>query len=241
MKYNTSQLGDVQGAQAAINDQYQKQINQARYQGLSNAIQGQQTRKRMGSMAAEAKLQAMNEKLDPSVRSAYTREAQMYEMLGDQLPFIEPEKQGDFYYRMMATIEDPRRLANELRKTQMQNEAELTKARIYASGQGGGRNQDEMLEQEYQYLFNNPIQSNTTYSTSSGTKPKTPWYQQAGQAIGQVGQGLGTLLAPRTINQPVPTITTPYQEQPMLPMGQGIMRKAPSLFQYPDLIGGFSR
>lgn len=241
MKYNTSQLGDVKASQATINDQYDRQVKQARYKALAGQIQGQQTRKRMGSMAAEARIQAMNEKLDPSVRSAYSREAQMYDMLGEQLPFVEPEKQGDFYYRMMATVEDPRRLANELRKIQMQNEAELTKARIYAGAQGSGRNQDEMSEQEYQYLFNNPIQPNTTYSTSSGAKPKTPWYQQAGQAIGQVGQGLGTLLAPRTINQPVPTITSPYQEQPMLPMGQGIMRKAPSLFQYPDLIGGFSR
>lgn len=234
MKYNTSQLGDVQASQATINDQYDRQVKQARYKALAGQIQGQQTRKRMGSMAAEARIQAMNEKLDPSVRSAYSREAQMYDMLGEQLPYIEPEKQGDFYYRTMATVEDPRRLANELRKIQMQNEAELTKARIYAGAQGGGRNQDEMLEQEYQYLFNNPIQSNTSYSTSSGAKPKTPWYQQ-------VGQGLGTLLAPRTIDQPVPAITSPYQGQPMLPMGQGIMRKAPSLFQYPDLIGGFSR
>lgn len=227
MKYNVSQLGDVQGAQAAINDQYQKQINQARFQGLSNAVQGYQTRKRMGSMAAEARIQAMNEKLDPSVRSAYGREAQMYQMLGDQLPFVEPEKQGDFYYRMMATIEDPRKLANELRKIQMQNEAELTKARIYAGAQGGGSDKRTEIADKIRQAIAAKQQQETKTT-------KTPWYQQ-------VGQGLGTLLAPRTVNQPVPTIANPYQEQPMLPMGQGIMRNAPSLFQYPDLIGGFSR
>lgn len=232
MKYNTSQLGDVKGAQATINDQYDRQVKQARYKALAGQIQGQQTRKRMGSLAADARIQAMNEKLDPSVRSAYSREAQMYDLLGEQLPYIDPEKQGDFYYRMMATVEDPRRLANELRKVQMQNEADIIKARIYSSAQGGRSNKDEMSAQEYQSL----IKPDTTYSA-----PKTPWYQQAGQAIGQVGQGLGTLFAPRTVDQPVPTMTSSYQEQPMLPMGQGIMRKAPSLFQYPDLIGGFSR
>jgi hypothetical protein len=33
---------------------------------------------------------------------------------------------------------------------------------------------------------------------------------------------------------------SPYQAQPMLPTG-GVMMTNPSLFQIPDLIGGFSR
>jgi len=229
MKYNTSQLGDVKGAQATINDQYQKQVNQARFKGLANLAQGQQTRKRMGSLAADARIQAMNEKLDPSVRNAYSREAQMYDLLGEQLPYIDPEKQGDFYYRMMATVEDPRRLANELRKVQMQNEADILKARIYSSAQGGRSNKADEKDVNEALV---KVQANEDKKNLENKK--TPWYQQ-------MGQGLGTLFAPRTVDQPVPTMTNSYQEQPMLPMGQGIMRNSPSLFQYPDLIGGFSR
>ena len=238
MKYGVSQLGDVKGAQAALNDQYNRQVNQARFKGLSNLISGQQIKKSMQSSAAQSKLQSMNEKLDPSVRSAYEREALAYELLGAQLPYLDPEKQADAYYRIMATIEDPRKLANELRKTQMQNDAELAKARIYASAQGGGSKQDEMLEQEYQYLFNNPIQSNTAYSTSGGTKPKTPLYQQVGQVLGQIPGAVGGLLAPRRIDT-----SSPYQEQLMPSSGAGVMRPRPvppGLFQTPDLIGGFS-
>lgn len=235
MKYGVSQLGDVKGAQAALNDQYNRQVNQARFKGLSNLISGQQIKKSMQSSAAQSKIQAMNEKLDPSVRSAYEREALAYELLGAQLPYLDPEKQADAYYRIMATIEDPRKLANELRKTQMQNDAELAKARIYAGAQGGGSNrQVAMSTEEFQSLMaQNPIQTDTTY-----TAPKTPLYQKIGQAIGQAPGMVSQLLAPRRIGT-----SSPYQEQLMPSSGAGVMRPRPvppGLFQTPDLIGGFS-
>lgn len=235
MKYGVSQLGDVKGAQAALNDQYNRQVNQARFKGLSNLISGQQIKKSMQSSAAQSKIQAMNEKLDPSVRSAYEREALAYELLGAQLPYLDPEKQADAYYRIMATIEDPRKLANELRKTQMQNDAELAKARIYAGAQGGGSNrQVAMSTEEFQSLMGrNPIRTDTTY-----TAPKTPLYQKIGQAIGQTPGMVSQLLAPRRIGT-----SSPYQEQLMPSSGAGVMRPQPvppGLFQTPDLIGGFS-
>lgn len=234
MKYNTSQLGDVKAAQAAVNDQYQRQIDYARYKSIANMMQGEQTRKRMDSMAAQSKIQAMNEKLDPAIRSAYEREALAYELLGAQLPYLDPEKQADAYYRIMATIEDPRKLANELRKTQMQNDAELAKARIYANAQGGGSSrQIAMSTEEFRSLIGrDPIQADTTYTT-----PKTPLYQKIGQAIGQTPGMVSQLLAPRRIDT-----SSPYQEQLMPSSGAGVMRPQPQpgLFQTPDLIGGFS-
>lgn len=229
MKYNVSQLGDVKGAQSALNDQYNRQVNQARFKGLSNLISGQQIKKSMQSSAAQSKLQSMNEKLDPSVRSAYEREALAYELLGAQLPYLDPEKQADAYYRIMATIEDPRKLANELRKTQMQNDAELAKARIYANAQGGGSS-----KQDENYLNQAESKANTNENNKNVDK-KTPWYQQAGQALGQIPGAVGGLLAPRRIGT-----SSPYQEQLMPSMGTGVMRPQPGLFQTPDLIGGFS-
>ena len=232
MKYNTSQLGDVRAAQAAVNDQYQRQIDQARYKSIANMMQGEQTRKRMDSMAAQSKIQSMNEKLDPAVRSAYEREALAYELLGAQLPYLDPEKQADAYYRIMATIEDPRKLANELRKTQMQNDAELAKARIYANAQGGGSS-----KQDENYLNQAESKANTNENNKNVDK-KTPWYQQAGQALGQIPGAVGGLLAPRRIGT-----SSPYQEQLMPSSGAGVMRSQPvppGLFQTPDLIGGFS-
>lgn len=231
MKYNTSQLGDVRAAQAAVNDQYQRQIDYARYKSIANMMQGEQTRKRMDSMAAQSKIQAMNEKLDPAVRSAYEKEALAYELLGAQLPYLDPEKQADAYYRIMATIEDPRKLANELRKTQMQNDAELAKARIYASAQGGGSS-----KQDEKYLNQAESKANANANKDNkNTDKKTPWYQQAGQVLGQIPGAVGGLLAPRRIGT-----SSPYQEQLMPSMGTGVMRPQPGLFQTPDLIGGFS-
>lgn len=231
MKYGVSQLGDVKGAQAALNDQYNRQVNQARFKGLSNLISGQQIKKSMQSSAAQSKIQAMNEKLDPSVRSAYEREALAYELLGAQLPYLDPEKQADAYYRIMATIEDPRKLANELRKTQMQNDAELAKARIYANAQGGGSS-----KQDEKYLNQAESKANANANKDNkNTDKKTPWYQQAGQVLGQIPGAVGGLLAPRRIDT-----SSPYQEQLMPSMGTGVMRPQPGLFQTPDLIGGFS-
>lgn len=229
MKYNTSQLGDVRAAQAAVNDQYQRQIDYARYKSIANMMQGEQTRKRMDSMAAQSKLQSMNEKLDPAVRSAYEKEALAYELLGAQLPYLDPEKQADAYYRIMATIEDPRKLANELRKTQMQNDAELAKARIYASAQGGGSDKRTEIANNIRDRIKRKKEKEAV---------KTPWYEQAGQAIGQIPGAVGGLLAPRRIDT-----SSPYQEQLMPSSGAGVMRPRPvppGLFQTPDLIGGFS-
>jgi hypothetical protein len=230
MKYGVSQLGDVKGAQAALNDQYNRQVNQARFKGLSNLISGQQIKKSMQSSAAQSKIQAMNEKLDPSVRSAYEREALAYELLGAQLPYLDPEKQADAYYRIMATIEDPRKLANELRKTQMQNDAELAKARIYAGAQGGGSGNKQL--QALGDLADTIVMSNDP-TAASQAKPSI--IDQLSGAVSGTPAFVGNLLSPRRVSTP-----SPYQEQPMLPMGQGIMRANPGLFQTPDLIGGFS-
>ncbi len=230
MKYNTSQLGDVRAAQAAVNDQYQRQIDQARYKSIANMMQGEQTRKRMDSMAAQSKIQSMNEKLDPAVRSAYEREALAYELLGAQLPYLDPEKQADAYYRIMATIEDPRKLANELRKTQMQNDAELAKARIYANAQGGGSGNKQL--QALGDLADSIVMSNDP-TAASQAKPSI--IDQLSGAVSGTPAFVGNLLSPRRVSTP-----SPYQEQPMLPMGQGITRPQPGLFQTPDLIGGFS-
>jgi hypothetical protein len=226
MKYGVSQLGDVKGAQSALNDQYNRQVNQARFKGLSNLISGQQIKKSMQSSAAQSKIQSMNEKLDPSVRSAYEREALAYELLGAQLPYLDPEKQADAYYRIMATIEDPRKLANELRRTQMQNEAEILKARIYAGAQGGGSDKRTEIANNIRDRIKRKKEKEAV---------KTPWYEQAGQAIGQIPSAVGGLLAPRRIDT-----SSPYQEQLMPSSGAGVMRPQPGLFQTPDLIGGFS-
>lgn len=228
-KYNTSQLGDVRGAQAALDDQYQRQINQARYKSIANMMQGEQTRKSMQSSAAQSKLQSMNEKLDPAVRSAYEREALAYELLGSQLPYLDPEKQADAYYRIMATIEDPRKLANELRKTQMQNDAEIAKARIYAGAQSGGGNR------QLQALGDLADSIVTNYNPTAASQAKPSFVDQLSGVVSGTPAFVGNLLSPRRVSTP-----SPYQEQPMLPMGQGVMRTNPGLFQTPDLIGGFS-
>jgi hypothetical protein len=227
--YNVTNLGDVQGAQAAINDQYERQKRQARYQGISNFLQGQQTRKRLGSMAAQSRIEAMNEKLDPNVRKAYEREAQTYDLLSTQLPYLDPEKQADAYYRTIAAIEDPRKLANELRKTQMQNEAEILKARIYAGAQGGGTSRSNKT---YDDLVNEGlglVEDRVAESTKQKTSPG-------------VFERFSNMLNRSPASSSGQTMTaSPYQAQPMLPTGAGVMMTNPSLFQIPDLIGGFSR
>ena len=141
MKKNvsTASLGDVQAAQNVANREYSKAQRQNYFKAGRDFIAGQNRRKELETMGNMSAQSALDSNLDPTVRSAYLREAQALKLLANQAQYLDPEKYDEAYYRVMQSLEDPRKLANELRRTQMQNEAEILKARIYAGAQGGGR------------------------------------------------------------------------------------------------------
>jgi len=178
----------------------------------------------MGNMSAQS---ALDSNLDPTVRSAYLREAQALKLLANQAQYLDPEKYDEAYYRVMQSIEDPRKLANELRKTQMQNEAEILKARIYAGAQGGGRSNKTYEDFMDKAMFLLDEESNPPAQQT--TNP------------GIIERFTSIFNRPQAVSSGQTMTASPYQEQPMLPMGTGVMRTNPSLFQTPDLIGGFSR
>lgn len=229
MKKNvsTASLGDVQAAQNVANREYSKAQRQNYFKAGRDFIAGQNRRKELETMGNMSAQSALDSNLDPTVRSAYLREAQALKLLANQAQYLDPEKYDEAYYRVMQSLEDPRKLANELRRTQMQNEAEILKARIYAGAQGGGRSNktyEDFLDKA-EYI----LQSESNPSAQQTTNPNI---------IEQFSNMLNRYSAPSSGQ----TMTaSPYQEQPMLPMGTGVMRTNPSLFQTPDLIGGFSR
>lgn len=224
--YSVSNLSDVKAAQNVANREYSKAQRENYFTAGRNFIAGQDQRKKLLDSSTQSLLGAQSA-TDPTVREAYQREAKVLKMLADQAQYLDPEKYDEAFLTMMRSIEDPRKLANELRKTQMQNEAEILKARIYASAQGGGS------DKKYENLVN---QAQAVMAQDSGEPATSPdWIQRT---IG----GLSTLFPARQ-SQPAP-ITT-YQSQPMpqpqmLSPSSGTGVAMPSSVP-PSLWGSFSR
>lgn len=226
--YDVGKLADVQAAQNVANREYSKAQRQNYFKAGRDFIAGQDQRKRLLSNSAQSLLDAQSA-TDPSVKAAYQREAQALKMLADQSQYLDPEKYDEAFYTMMRSIEDPRKLANELRKIQMQNEAEILKARIYAGAQGGNNKKYEDLVIEAQARM-------AADSEESATSPD--WIQRT---IG----GLSTLFPTR---QPQAAPVSTYQSQPMPQMqtlpqlpeskGEGVFQPS---YMPPSLWGGFSR
>jgi len=227
MKKNvsTASLGDVQAAQNVANREYSKAQRQNYFKAGRDFIAGQNRRKELETMGNMSTQSALDSNLDPTVRSAYLREAQALKLLANQAQYLDPEKYDEAYYRVMQSIEDPRKLANELRRTQMQNEAEILKARIYAGAQGGKNNKTyEDFMDKAMFLLDEESNPPAQQRTNPGI-------------VERFNNMLNRYSAPSSGQ----TMTaSPYQAQPMLPTG-GVMITNPSLFQTPDLIGGFSR
>lgn len=137
-RFNIMNSAGVQGAQAAIDDQYQRQINEARFKSVRDYQAGQQAKNQFGGLANQLMAESGRKGLDPTIADAYRQQASMYRALASQLQYTDPDKYGETIQRFMASVEDPRKLANELRRSQIAADAEITKANIYAGANGGG-------------------------------------------------------------------------------------------------------
>lgn len=130
--FNILNSAQVKGAQNVLNDQYQKQVNQASFKSARDYYAGQKANKEFTDMADQADYQAGQKGLDPTIADAYRQQGAMYRMLAQQLQYTDPDKYGETVQRFMASVEDPRKLANELRRTQIMADADIAKAKIYA-------------------------------------------------------------------------------------------------------------
>ena len=137
-KLNFGNMSSIQGAQAAIDDQYQRQINEARFKAVRDYSVGQQAKNQFETLAESAINSAGAKGLDPTIADAYRQQGAMYRALASQLQYTDPDKYGETIQRFMASTEDPRKLANELRRTEIMANAGIQKANIYASGNNPG-------------------------------------------------------------------------------------------------------